>query len=231
MNSTLLLLPGMMCDARLFTPQIEALSARYSIMLPSLTVGTSIQVLAQNVLAQAPKQFALAGLSMGGIVAMEMLRQAPQRINRLALMDTNPLAEGPERQALREPQMVRVRSGGLPAIMREELIPKYLADESINGAIVDLCMDMAEVLGPDVFCSQSTALRDRIDQREILSQYSGPTLILCGEDDQLCPVARHELMRNLIPSARLAVIPGAGHLPVLEQPERTTQELQSWLNG
>ena len=231
MNSTLLLLPGMMCDARLFTPQIEALSARYSIMLPSLTVGTSIQVLAQNVLAQAPKQFALAGLSMGGIVAMEMLRQAPQRINRLALMDTNPLAEVPERQALREPQMVRVRSGGLPAIMREELIPKSLADESINGAIVDLCMDMAEVLGPDVFCSQSTALRDRIDQREILSQYSGPTLILCGEDDQLCPVARHELMRNLIPSARLAVIPGAGHLPVLEQPERTTQELQSWLNG
>ena len=231
MNSTLLLLPGMMCDARLFTPQIEAFSARHSIMLPSLTGGSSIQVLAHNVLAQAPKQFALAGLSMGGIVAMEMLRQAPRRINRLALMDTNPLSELPERQALREPQMVRVRSDGLPAIMRKELIPKYLTDESINGSIVDLCMEMAKALGPDVFCSQSKALRERIDQREILSQYSGSTLILCGEDDQLCPVAHHKLMRDLMPNAHLAVIPAAGHLPVLEQPERTTQELQCWLDG
>ncbi len=229
MKDALVLLPGMMCDTRLYTRQIEALSSEHSIMVAPLTGGSSMQSMAQEVLAQTPEKFALAGLSMGGIVAMEVLRQAPDRVNRLALLDTNPLAETPERQALRAPQIERAKAGGLRAIMRDEMKPSYLTDGPHRNAILDLCMAMAEGLGAEVFCRQSIALRDRPDQCNTLQQYSGPTLILCGEDDKLCPVKRHELMRDLMTDAHLAVIPGAGHLPVLEQPERTTAELQRWL--
>lgn len=229
MNDPLVLLPGMMCDARLFIPQIEALSADYTIMVAPITSGSSMQTLAESVLAHAPPRFALAGLSMGGIVAMEIIRLAPQRVTKLALLDTNPLAETPERQALRAPQVARAKAGELRTIMRDEIKPAYLTDGPNTGAILDLCMAMAETLGPEVFDRQSRALRDRPDQSETLKSYTGTTLILCGEDDKLCPVQRHELMRDLIPGSELAIIRQAGHLPVLEQPRRTNQALLKWL--
>ena len=167
---------------------------------------------------------------MGGIIAMEIVRQAPERVSRLALMDTNPLAEPAVRAVERDAQIDRVRNGGLRSVMRDEMKPNYLADGPNKGCVLDLCMTMAEAVGADVFNIQSRALQRRPDQRDTLRAIDVPTLILCGEDDTLCPLERHEMMRDLIPGARLAVIPGAGHLPVLEQPELTNKEIKLWLN-
>ncbi|MEM8536348.1 MAG: alpha/beta hydrolase [Pseudomonadota bacterium] len=230
MNEPLLLLPGMMCDARLFGPQIDAFSATRPILTMPINDHDTVRALASAILANAPPRFALAGLSMGGIVAMEVFAQAPDRITRLALLDTNPKAELDEVAARREPQITKVRDGQLRAVMRDEMKPNYLTDGPNIGAILDLCMAMAETLGPDVFVRQSRALQTRPDQQDVLRNARLPTLILCGEDDALCPVHRHELMHSLVPGSTLTVIKGAGHLPTLEQPEKTNEALAEWLN-
>ena len=225
----LILLPGMMCDARLFGPQIDALSNRVPLMSFPLSQQDSVGAMAAEILNNAPPRFALAGLSMGGIVAMEVLRQAPDRVERLALLDTNPLAEASEVKARRAPQMAAVREGRLRQVMRDEMKPNYLADGPRQGAILDLCMAMATDLGPDVFLRQSQALMDRIDQRATLSAYTGKTLVLCGRADSLCPVERHQLMHDLLPDSVLTIIEDSGHLPTLEQPQETTAALIRWL--
>lgn len=227
----LVLLPGMMCDARLFGPQIDALSGRHPVMIHPLTGADSVEAMAAGILRNAPPVFALAGLSMGGIVAMEILRQAPERVERLALLDTNPLAESPDVKARRQPQMRAVREGNLRQVMRDEMKPNYLADGPRQGAILDLCMEMATDLGADVFLRQSRALMNRPDQTQTLSGYVGPTLILCGREDKLCPVERHRLMHELVPNSTFEIIENAGHLPTLEQPTETTAALTRWLEA
>jgi len=224
----LVVIPGMMCDARLFGPQIPALSARRPVLLAPCTEHDSMAALAAAILSVAPPRFALAGLSMGGIVAMEIVRQAGGRVERLALLDTNPRAELAEVRARRVTQMARVAAGGLEAVMREEVMPSYLANES-SREILDLCLDMALALGPQIFANQSQALAARSNQEETLAGYRGPALVLMGAEDRLCPRDRHDLMRALLQRSRLVVIEGAGHLPTLEQPERTTAELIRWL--
>jgi len=225
----LVLLPGMMCDARLFAPQIAAFSGERVVHVAPIGARDTVTDLASDVLDHAPPTFALAGLSMGGIVAMEIAAQAPERVAGLALLDTNPLAEAVERQALRDVQMAQVKAGDLERVMREEMKPLYLADGPRKQDHLDLCMDMALSLGSDVFQNQSLALASRPDQRETLRALQVPSLILCGQEDSLCPVARHEMMRDLIPDAVLAVIEDAGHLPVLEQPKATNHALKQWL--
>ncbi|MFT5225350.1 MAG: pimeloyl-ACP methyl ester carboxylesterase [Polaribacter sp.] len=229
-STPLLMLPGMMCDARLFRPQVDALSGSLSIHLAPITAQDSVQALAADILANAPPQFALLGLSMGGIVAMEVMAQAANRVTRLALLDTNPLAELDEVKQDREPQIERVLNGGLANTMRDELKPRYLADGPDKAAILDLCMDMALQLGPEVFLRQSRALQNRPDQCETLKQVCVPTLIMHGELDQLCPPERHQFMHELIPGSRLTTIPNAGHLPTLEQAKASTVEIIDWLN-
>lgn len=226
----LVLLPGMMCDGRLFGPQIAAFGAR-ALHLAPLVAGDTVQALAAQVLADAPPRFALAGLSMGGIVAMEVMAQAPDRVDRLALLDTNPRAELPEVQARRDPQMAAVAAGRLAEVMRDEMKPNYLTDGPNRAAILDLCMQMALSLGPEVFLRQSRALRDRPDQQDRLRRVTVPTLILCGRDDVLCPVERHALMHSLIPHSTLHIVENAGHLPTLEQPLETTAALARWLEA
>jgi pimeloyl-ACP methyl ester carboxylesterase len=231
MTEPLLLLPGMMCDDRLFGPQIKALSGKREVLTGEIGAADSMAELAQILLKTAPQRFALAGLSMGGIVAMEVIRQAPERVTRLALLDTNPRAELPEVQARRAPQIAAVRAGGLRQVMREELKPNYLVDSPRKPAILDLCMEMALALGPEVFERQSVALRDRPDQQETLRAVTVPTLVLCGRHDALCPVERHELMHALLPGSDLIIVEEAGHLPTLEQPEATTAALERWLGA
>jgi len=160
----LVLIPGMMCDARLFGPQLTALSAERTIFTPSIGARDTMSALAAEILKSAPPRFALAGLSMGGIVAMEILRQTPERVERLALMDTNPLAETDAVKRRRGPQIAAVKAGGLGSVMRDEMKPNYLTGGPRRAAILDLCMAMSTDLGPDVFVNQSRALRNRRDQ-------------------------------------------------------------------
>lgn len=229
MAEPLVLLPGMMCDARLFGPQIAELSSEFSVMVSPVTRGERIEEIASGLLDELPQRFALAGLSMGGIVAMEILRRAPDRVTRLALMDTNPLAETPQVAAAREPQIVKVRTGRMHEVMRDEMKPNYLAPGPYRNEILDLVMDMSAALGPDVFVRQSRALQRRRDQQLTLRKCKVPTLVLCGAHDELCPVKRHSFMAELIPGAELKVLEDAGHLPTLEMPAETTQALRDWL--
>ncbi|WP_179379040.1 alpha/beta fold hydrolase [Jannaschia marina] len=228
MTTPLLLLPGMMCDARLFAPQLAAIHDR-AIMVSPIAAADTTEALARIVLEAAPPRFALAGLSMGGIVAMEVLAQAPDRVAGLCLMDTNPKAESEAVAAAREPQIARIREGELRAVMRDEMKPNYLADGPSIGAILDTCMAMAETMGSVTFVRQSRALQTRADRQETLQRVTVPALVLCGREDSLCPLHRHELMHRLIHGSELVVVEGAGHLPTLEQPEVTTRAIRHWL--
>ncbi|MEO8240907.1 MAG: alpha/beta hydrolase [bacterium] len=221
----LVLIPGMMCDARMWggfaapCPMIHVLP----------TAQDSMQALAAAVLLQVPPRFALAGLSMGGIVAMEILAQAPDRVERLALLDTNPRAETPQAQAVHAPQIARALSGHLADVLRDEMKPNYLAPGPAQQPILDLCMDMALGLGPEVFVRQSIALKNRRDQTATLAAFRGPALVLMGAQDRLCPRDRHDQMHALMPQSRLAIVPDAAHLPTLENPQATAAYLLDWL--
>lgn len=224
----LLLIPGMMCDGRLWG-DIPARLAPRDVVHALPTQGETMAAIAAAILADAPPRFALAGLSLGGIVAMEMLAQAPARVERLALLDTNPLAERPEVRARRQGQIDRAMSGGLAGVMRDEMKPNYLAPGAGQGAVLDLCMAMALDLGPETFRRQSLALRDRADRTATLAAFAGPALVLMGEHDRLCPRDRHELMHRLMPRSRFTAVAGAGHLPPLERPAETLAALRDWL--
>jgi pimeloyl-ACP methyl ester carboxylesterase len=223
----LVLIPGLMCDARMWGAVPDLIPPRtLHHALPA--EHDSIPALAAAILADAPPRFALAGLSMGGIIAMEMLAQAPDRIERLALMDTNPLAEVRAAQARRAPQIERALAGDLAGVMRDEMKPNYLFRPD-DTATLDLCPAMALRLGPGLFRAHSLALRDRADRTDALRAYRGPALVLMGEADRLCPRDRHDLMHALMPQSRLVVVPAAGHLPPLENPSATARALTDWL--
>ena len=229
MPAPLVFLPGMMCDARLFAPQAAVFSSVRTVVHGTMIRGRTMTEIAEAVLDDLPREFALAGLSMGGIVAMEIMRIAPERVTRLALLDTNPLAETPESAAQREPQIAAARAGRLEEVMREEMKPRYLAPGPAQFETLGTVMEMAKALGPDVFVRQSRALQKRPDQTETLKRIAVPTLVLCGRYDVLCDVRRHEFMKGLIPGATLEIVEEAGHLPTLERPDAATAALERWL--
>lgn len=226
----LVMLPGMMCDARLFQPQIEALSAHLPVTVAPLLWGERIEAIAAHILTMLPDRFALAGLSMGGIIAMEIMRRAPQRVSRLCLMATTPLAETPAQAAEREPLIIGARTGRLAEMLEKALPAECLAPAPARPAILETVRQMGLTFGSDVFVAQSRALQRRMDQQAAARRCHVPALVLCGEYDRLTPVKRHQLLADLIPHARLEVIAGAGHLPSLEQPEAVTRALLQWLS-
>ncbi len=229
MTEPLVLVPGMMCDARVFTPQINALSRERAVTVAPVNKGERIEEIASHILDQMPTRFALAGLSMGGIIAMELLRRAPDRITRICLMDTNPHAETPPEAAAREPMIVGVRAGRLDEVMRDALRPHFLAPGPGRNAVLNQMYEMAADQGADVFIRQNRALQRRRDQQATLSKCAVPALVLCGEHDKLTPVKRHEFMAELIPHASLRIIEDAGHVPTLEQPDAVIGALRDWL--
>ena len=223
------MVPGMMCDERIFSPQIEELSKNLEVTVADISSFLTIKELASEVLKKAPKKFSLLGHSMGGIVAMEIYSQEPNRIEKLILMDTNPKAELDEVKLKREPQIRDVNEGKLLEVMRDEMKPNYLADIENQGNVLNVCMDMALNLGPDVFINQSKALQTRADQQSTIQSINIPALIICGSEDKLCTVERHEMMHNMINNSELKIINNAGHMPTLEQPKETTEVLKEWL--
>jgi pimeloyl-ACP methyl ester carboxylesterase len=225
-TENVLLLSGMMCDARLWEPQVQAFAQR--IFHANTTRSDNFADMASQALAGAPERFAIAGLSMGGILAFEIWRQAPDRVTHMALLDTNPHAETPERRSLRVQHIEAALAGGLRELAIESLKPLYLARaHREDEELLDTILGMALELGPDVFHRQSLALRDRPDSVPTLATIDCPVLVMCGDEDMLCPVEYHELMAEKIPGARLVIIRQCGHLSSLEQPEIVTQELKN----
>lgn len=230
MTLPIVLVPGMMCDARLFGPQIEALSAERSVTVAAFPHADTISDMATAVLAAAPEHFALAGLSMGGIVAMEILRRAPERVSHLALIATTPLAETPAQSAWREPMVAQARAGRLDAALAGVLPEETLAPGPGRQAVLAVAREMGRTLGPDVFVRQARALQRRRDAQRVLLKAAVPALVLCGAHDRLTPVKRHEAMAELMPDAELVVLEEAGHLPTLEAPEAVTEALRRLLS-
>lgn len=231
MPDPVVLLPGMMCDARVFGPQIAALSASRAVQVAPITRGETIGEIAEAVLDDAPDRFALAGHSMGGVVAMEVLRQRPDRVLRLALIGTSPLPDTPETAAAREPRIAAVRAGRLEDVVREELSARILGPGPRRVEVQNVVMEMARALGPEVFVRQSRALQRRRDQQETLKAARVPALVLCGRHDPVCPLRGHEFMAKLLAGASFEVIDEAGHLPTLEAPGATNAALGRWLTG
>ncbi|TLP57527.1 alpha/beta hydrolase [Parasedimentitalea maritima] len=227
----LVLLPGMMCDARIFQPQIMALSTQVPVTVAPLIGGERIEDIAIQLLQQLPSRFALAGLSMGGIVAMEILRRAPERVSRLCLMSTSPLPDTPAQAATREPLIIGARTGRMDDVLRQSMLPEYLAPGPQRIEVLNLMHQMGMELGQALFVAQTRALQRRRDQQGTLRKCKVPTLILCGEYDPLTPVKRHEFLAELIPNASLQVITSAGHLPTLERPDVVNRVLAEWLAG
>lgn len=228
----LLLLPGLMCDARLWLPQIKSLESHCEISVGDIGSADNVADIARSVLRAAPSRFAVAGLSMGGIIALEMWRQQPDRIQKLALLDSNFRADTPAKKHLRDQQMQRTLSGELEQILRDELKPSYLAQcHKENLQLLENVLKMGLELGADVFLRQSKALRDRPDSSATLPTICCPTLVLCGVEDQLCPVDLHREMSEKIAGAGLKTIPDCGHLATLEQPEAVTTALHEWLSA
>jgi pimeloyl-ACP methyl ester carboxylesterase len=228
-KTPLLLLPGLLCDRRLWAPQIEALGDVAEMRVPDLTRDESFADMARRVLAEAPPQFALAGLSMGGYLAIEIARAAPQRLLRLALLDTSARADTPE-QAQRRRDFISLSAQGEFHGVTPRLMPSLIHPDRIGDqALTDTIYAMAEAVGADGFRRQETAILARRDRRPDLARLAVPTLILCGRDDTLTPPNLAEEMASLVPQARLVIVEWCGHLSTLERPEQVNDALREWL--
>lgn len=231
MNRTpLILLPGLLLDERMWQPQIESLQEIADCWVPDLSRADTMAEMARQVLDQAPERFALAGLSMGGLLSFELWRQAPERITRLALLDTNPRTDTPERQEDRRRQLRMAASGKFPEITTDVLLPRLVHPDRLHDqALGQVILDMALSVGPTGFCNQINAVLSRNDSVPTLPTITVPTLVLCGREDILTPLELHEEMAASIPDAALTVLEHCGHLSTLEQPEAVNRALRDWL--
>lgn len=227
----LLLLPGLLNDARLWAHQVEHLSDVAAPVVADLTQADSIALLASQALAQVPAQrFFLAGLSMGGYVALEIMRQAPGRVQALALLDT--MARPDTREATETRHRLMDLAGKDFARVNEALMPRLVHPDRQDDPGFRTVIDaMADDLGLEVFLRQQRAIIDRIDSRPCLTRIECPTLVLCGREDAIAPLEIHEEMADAIPNATLVVIERCGHLSPLEQPEPVTRAMRTWLES
>nr|WP_174819368.1 alpha/beta fold hydrolase [Ruegeria lacuscaerulensis] len=219
-----------MCDARLFGAQILYLSHYRAVTVAPLSVGERIEEIASGLLDQLPHRFALGGFSMGGVVALEIARRAPDRVSRLCLMATDAQADTPQIAAGREELIVGAKSGRLEDVMTRMIGSDTLAPGPERVPVLNEVMAMAIDQGPDMFERQMRAMQRRPDQQGGLRHINVPTLVLCGAHDQITPVRKHSFMAEMIPNAELRVIEEAGHMVPLEAPAAVTEALEAWLN-
>lgn len=226
----LLLLPGFLCDEDLWRDQLEGLADIADGRVADLGHADSIAELARQVLATAPPRFALAGFSFGGYVAQEIARQAPQRIERLALLDTSFRTDTPARIAQRRAANKSVSLPGEFRGMTEQLLPSFVAADRLHDAtLVQRINAMTLRQGRDVFVRQNAMRRE--DGAAVLRSLTCPVLVLCGRHDVLTPPVLHEAMAALMPQAQLVVIEDSGHMSPMEQPAAVTRAMRHWLSA
>ena len=224
----LVLLPGLVNDARLFAFQMEDLSDMAQSTVGDLTVADTIIELAAEVLLHAPPRFALAGLSMGGYVALEIMRQAPDRVQGLALLDTSARADVSEVRANRMKQIELAETNF--QLVLDNLMPKLVhPSRMIYNSIVDTVYSMGHRVGKDAFIRQQRAIMGRIDSQPHLAKISCPTLVLCGRQDLITPVEVHQEMTTAIPGSHLEVIEECAHLSAIGQPKLVSEAMRVWL--
>jgi len=226
---TLILIPGLLCDGALWADQVVALLDIADVQVADITESDTMVDLALDVLDDAPDEFALAGLSMGGYVAQEIMRQAPERVTHVAFLDTNARADLPEQTENRKRMMAIAEAGGLDKVVAE-MLPNLIHPDHLGvPAIADIFGQMAARVGVEGFLNQQNAIMNRIDGRADLANTDCPALALCGEQDVMTPIKVHEEMVDCIgTNANLVVVPDSGHLSPIEQPAAVTAALRDW---
>lgn len=226
----LILLPGTWCDERLFAPLVRHLGDREIRVLP-VAGATSAHALARAILDAAPAQFVLIGFSLGGIVALEIAAQAPERVLGLGLIATNAREDqlGAER---RRADLALAQDRGIAPFLLDRLWPRYVAPRALEDrALQNLILDMAETLGFGAFAEQTEIAISRADSRPRLPQLSMPVLVLCGAEDQICSPDLHREIAEAAPNATLHLVSDAGHFVLLEAPDQTAALIRVWLDG
>lgn len=234
-KTPLLLVPGLLCSPRLFAPQVAALSDAAEIVVPDwrqapLSIFDSWEKTARWVIDQMPSEkFALAGLSLGGMIAVEIMQIAAERVTKLALLDTGMRAQNPTEQAIRRARIRLASEGRFELVLGLQLsrfIPAYrLADK----ALVDEVMAMCTETGVDIYKRQEELAARRVDRRPDLPRIACPTIVVCGRDDSATPLFLSEEIAAAIKASELIVIEQCGHLITMEKPEETNAILRKWL--
>jgi pimeloyl-ACP methyl ester carboxylesterase len=227
----IVLIPGLNCSARLYGEQIPALWRFGPVTIADHTRDDSIQAIARRILAAAPPLFALAGLSMGGYIAFEIMRQAPQRVVKLALLDTGARAETAEQTARRRAAIEMAKTGRFAQVAEEAFIFFVHPDRYEDVELKALVMTMAEENGVEAYLRQERAIIGRPESRPGLSAIKCPALVLAGEQDQGTPPELAREISAAIAGSRLVVIPDCGHLSTIERPEPVTKAMVEWLES
>jgi pimeloyl-ACP methyl ester carboxylesterase len=229
MQATVLFIPGLLCDARLWRDQIDALGDTIRAVVADVTRDDSIEAMARRALADMPDRFSVCGLSMGGYVAFEIMRLAGTRVDRLCLMDTSARDDTAEQAKARRDFISLARRGRFRGVT-PRLLPRLIHPAHVNDAqLAAEIIAMADRVGRDAFVRQETAILSRPDSRPFLAHISAPTLVVSGSDDMLIPLPVVREIAELTPGARFLVVGGAGHLPPMERPDAVTAVLRDWL--
>ena len=224
-----MLIPGLQCSVRLFAPQLPALWLHGPVTIADHTRDDSMAAIARRILAAAPPRFALAGMSMGGYISFEIMRQAPERVARLALLDTSARPDTPAQSERRRAQVQLARAGRLDEVIEQQwptlVHPDHFDDEALRATV----QVMAEETGAEAFVREQTAIIGRPDSRGELGAIRCPTLVVVGDRDALTPPELSHEMAAGIEGARLVTVPGAGHVTTHERPQQVTDALVQWL--
>jgi pimeloyl-ACP methyl ester carboxylesterase len=227
----LILVPGLLCSARLYASQVAALWPHGQVAIADHRRDADMAAIAARILADAPPRFALAGLSMGGYIAFAMMRQAPERIARLALLDTSARPDTPEQQAGRDKFIAMAEAGQLNDIV-QTLTPRFLhPDHADNETFKGVIRAMAQETGAEAFVRQTKAIKSREDSRPLLAKINCPTLVLVGDADVLTPPDLAREIAAGIAGSKLVVVPNCGHLSTIEKPDAVDKALTEWLTG
>ena len=231
MHEPLVIIPGLMADARLFLPQMVRLGADRACQVCIAAKGDTVEQMSEAIMASLPEKFARMGHGQGGDIALDIIRRVPDRETRVLLMATDPLSEPPAQAVERETRMVMARAGRLVEAMAQEIPASAIADSPWREEIIALVKDMALGLGEGVFLRQSRALQRRPDQQKTMRKVRLPALVLAGRQDPLMPLRRQEFTATLMPYGQFRIIEDAGHLAPLEQPEAVSSAVEAFLNG
>jgi pimeloyl-ACP methyl ester carboxylesterase len=222
---TVFLLPGLLCDETIWSDQREALGRVAEVIVPDFRYVDSISAMAQIVLDAAPERFSVAGHSMGGRVAIEVVRMSPESVERLALFDTGVHPRAANEESKRGELIELARAQGMAALAARWLPPMLHPD---HGTLLTSLTEMVMRSTPDTFANQQRALLGRPDARSVLSTIRCPTLVLCGRQDTWSPVSQHEEIAAAIPGAKLVIVENCGHMSPVEQPGAVTAALLEW---
>ena len=228
-KQNLVLIPGLLCSDALFADQLSELDDIADMRVGRVLKHDTLAVMASEILRTAPREFALAGLSLGGYVAFEILRQAPERVSKLALLNTNARSDRPEQTAFRHMLIGMAKTMG-PRSVQAAALPMLIHNSRLlERPLVDRILNMADAVGRAAFIRQQNAIINRPDNRPFLGEITCPTTIIVGEQDILTPVKVAQEMHDGIAGSTFITIPECGHLSTMERPQEVSTALSNWL--